>query len=70
MRVNEHITKCELNFIKYKTNNKTKAVINATQRSSIAEHLINNVDCAKNYDLLRFKIIYKFSASAKEIILA
>ena len=57
-RVNEHIPKCVLNFIKEKTNNKTKAVLNATKRSSIAEHLINNVNCAKNYDLSRFKVIY------------
>ena len=34
-----------------------KAVINATKRSSIAEHLINFVDCANNYDLSRFNII-------------
>ena len=47
-------------FIKEKTNNKTKAVINATKRSSIAEHLINNVNCAKNYDLSRFKVINNY----------
>ena len=44
-------------FIKEKTINNTKAVVNATKISSIAEHLINNVDCASNYDLLRFKAI-------------
>ena len=44
--MNEHIPKCVLNFIREKTNTKTKAVINATKRSLIAEHLINNVDCA------------------------
>ena len=62
-RVNEHIPKCVLNFIKKKTNNKTKAVINVTKRSSIAEHLINNVNCAKNYDLPRFKVIYNCANS-------
>ena len=43
--------------IKKKTNNKTEAVVNATKRSSIAEHLINNTNCANNFDLSRFKII-------------
>ena len=44
-------------FIKEKTKNKTKALVNATKRSSIAEHLINNADCANDYDLSRFKVI-------------
>ena len=43
--------------MKEKTNNKTKAVINATKISSIAKNLINNVNCANNYDLSRFKVI-------------
>ena len=50
-------------FIKEKTNKKTKAVINGTKRSSIAEHLINNFNCAKNYDLSRFKVIYNCTNS-------
>ena len=62
-RVNEHIPKCVLNFIKEKTNNKTKTVINATNRSSIAEHLINNFDCANNYDLPTFKVINNYTNS-------
>ena len=44
-----HLPKCVLNFTKVKTNTKTKTVINAAKRSSIAEHLINNTDCANNY---------------------
>ena len=46
--MNENIPKCILNFIKEMTNNKTKAVVNATKISSIPEHLIINVYCAKN----------------------
>ena len=56
-RVNEHIPKCILKFIDEKTKNKTKTVVNASKRSSIAEHLINNTNCANNYDSSRFKII-------------
>ena len=40
-----------------KTNNKTNAVIHQTKRSLIVEHLFNNVNCATNYDLLRFNAI-------------
>ncbi len=43
--------------MKEKTNKKTKAVINAAKRSSIAEHLINIEDCANNYLQSRFRII-------------
>ena len=43
-----------------KNTNKTEAVVNATKRSLIAENLINNTDCANNYDLLRFKVINNF----------
>ena len=50
-RANKHITKCVLKFKKETTTNKTKYVINATKSSSIAEHLINNLECANNYDL-------------------
>ena len=51
--VNEHIPKCIFNFIK-------KAVINVTKRSSIAKHLFNNVNCANNYDLLRYMVIKNY----------
>ena len=46
-----------LKFIDEKTKIKTKTVINATKRSSIAEHLVNNTNCASNYDSSRFKIL-------------
>ena len=45
------------------SNTKTKPirVINASllliKRSAIAEHLVNNFDCASNYNSKRFKII-------------
>ena len=44
-------------MIDEKTKIKTKAVLNATKKSSIAEHLINNTSCANNYDSSRFKIL-------------
>ena len=34
----------------------TIATKNATNRSLVAEHLVNNRECAKKYDLSRFKI--------------
>ena len=34
-----------------------KTVVNASKRSSIAEHLINNTNCGNNYNSSRFKII-------------
>ena len=37
--------------------NKSVRVVNASKRSAIAEHLINNNNCASNYNLDRFKII-------------
>ena len=37
--------------------NMTIATEKATKRSSVAEHLVNNRECAKKYDLSRFKTI-------------
>ena len=62
-RLNEHIPKCILRFIDEKTKIKTKAVVNATKRSSIAEHLVNSTNCANNYDPSRFKILYNCTSS-------
>ena len=36
----------------------TLATNNSAKRSSDAEHLVNNIYCAKKYDLSRFKIIH------------
>ena len=62
-RLNEHIPKCKIKFIIENTNNKINAVVNATKRSSIEEHLINNTDCVNNCDLSRFKVINNFTNS-------
>ena len=40
-----------IKVIKEKTSKMRKAVINATKKSSIAEHLIKNIDYATNYYL-------------------
>ena len=37
--------------------NKSKIVVNVSERSDIAEYLVNNPDCANNYNLKRFKNI-------------
>ena len=36
----------------------TTATKNTAKRSSVAEHLVNNRECAKKHDLFRFKIIH------------
>ena len=36
-------------------------VLNASKRSSIAEHLVNNSTCANSYNLKRFKVIKTYS---------
>ena len=54
--MNEYIPKYVV-FKKWKTNIKTKTILYATKRFSIAEQLINNGNCANNYNLMRFKFI-------------
>ena len=51
-RIKEHISKSIDDFCKisYKEN-KSKGVVNALKRSTITEHLVNNLDCASNYKL-------------------
>ena len=66
-KVNENIHKCVINFIKEKTNSKTKAAINATKRFTIAEHLINNIYCANNYDKSRYNVINKSTNSIDSV---
>ena len=56
-RLKEHVPKCVEIFIEGKVNIKSLALINATKRSSIAEHLVNNLDCGKNNKDTRFKIV-------------
>ena len=50
--VKGHIPKCVKKFIELKTIN--KKTINATRRSSIVEHLVNNQKCGNNYRDIRF----------------
>ena len=40
-----------------KTNTKTITFTDASERSSITEHLINLTDCENNYMLLRFRVV-------------
>ena len=40
-----------------KKDNKFIRMVIASKRSTIAEHLVNNSDCASNYNLNRYKII-------------
>ena len=56
-RLNEHVPKRILKFLDKKIKIKTKTVVNATKKSSIAEHFMNNTNCANNYDSSRFKIL-------------
>ena len=45
-------------FIEEEPEIKTTATKNSAKRSSIAEHLINNRDCARKYEISRFKIVH------------
>ena len=56
-RIKEHVPKSIEAFCKM-SNKENKAVImvNASKRSAIAENLINNSNCASNYNLSRFKL--------------
>ena len=57
-RIKEHVPKSIEEFCKMSDKeNKTVRMVNASKRSAIAEHLINNSNCASNYNLDRFKII-------------
>ena len=54
-RIKEHVPKSIEDFCKMTNKeNKSVRVVNASQRSAIAEHLVNNSDCASNYNLNRF----------------
>ena len=62
-RIKEHIPQCVENFCNSENKDviPTK-VINASKRSSIAEHLVNNPACANNYNVNMFKIIKNCSS--------
>ena len=61
-RMKEHIPKCVREFIEGKTNIKSVALMNATRKSSIAEHLVKYPNCGKIYDDVRFKIVQQCSS--------
>ena len=49
-----------MNFSKMSNKeNKSKRVLNVSKRFAIAENLVNNPDCASNYNFKRFTIIKK-----------
>ena len=57
-RIKEHVPKSVDNFCCLDKKDDIPAkVLNASKRSSIAEHLVNNPTCANNYNIKRFKII-------------
>ena len=52
----KHVPRRVKKFIEGNTNIKTAALINATRRSSISKHLVNNPERGNNYEDIRFKI--------------
>ena len=55
-RIKEHIPKIINEFCMSNKKTKSLRVINASNRSAMAEQLVNNLHCACNYNLKRFKI--------------
>ena len=53
----KHVPRRVKKFIEGNTNIKTAALINATRRSSISKHLVNNPECGNNYEDIRFRIL-------------
>ena len=57
-RIKEHVPKSVDNFCCLDKKDDIPAkVLNASKRSSIAEHLVNNQTCANSYNINRFKVI-------------
>ena len=56
IRIKEHISECIDEFCMSNKKSKSARVVNATKWFAIAEHLVNNLDCAGSYNLKRFKI--------------
>ena len=60
-RIKEHIPKSIEEFCKTSNKeNKSIRVVNALKRSAIVKYLVNNLDCASNYDLKKFKVFLTF----------
>ena len=64
-RIKEHVQKSIEIFCKMSNKeNKSVRVVNASKRSAIEEHLVNNSNFASNYNLKRFEtVIICFSTS-------
>ena len=61
-RIKEHVPKSIENFCcSDKKDDIPVKVLNASKRSSIAEHLVNNTTCANSYNTNRLKSIKKCS---------
>ena len=58
-RIKEYLPTCVIKLIEKEPKIITIATENATKRSSVAEHLVNNKECAKNYDSSRFKVLHQ-----------
>ena len=59
-RINKNVPKSIERFCKMSIKEiKSVGVVNASKRSATAEHLVNNINCASNYNLKRFKTIKK-----------
>ena len=58
-RIKEHLPTCVVKFIEKEPKIMTIATENATKISSVADNLVNNKECSKNYDLSRFKILHQ-----------
>ena len=57
----EHVPKCVKNFIEGKRNIKSAAIMSATRKPPIEEHLVNYQNCGKNYENVRFEIVHQRS---------
>ena len=60
-RIKEHVPKCVKEFIKEPTQNfkESKTLENASKRSTIAQHLLENKECGKAHKDENFEILYK-----------
>ena len=56
-RIKDYLPACLFKFIEKEPEIKPTATKNAAKRSSVAEHLINNRNCARKNNLSRFKTI-------------
>ena len=57
-RMKKYLPPCVLKIIEEDPEIKTTATKNAAKRSSVAENLINNRDCARKYEVSRLKIVH------------